>query len=37
MGAGVFDSDWSSVDDHATGVHDAQAGFFLLLCSDQSG
>jgi hypothetical protein len=37
MGTGVFDSDWASVDDHTTSVRDAQAGFFLLLCSNQSG
>jgi hypothetical protein len=36
MGAGVFDSDRASVDDHATAVHDAQAGFFFLLYSNQS-
>jgi hypothetical protein len=37
MGAGVFDPDRASVNDHATGIHDAQAGFLLLLCSNQSG
>jgi hypothetical protein len=37
MGTGVFDSDRTSVDGHATSVRDAQAGFFLLLRSDQPG
>jgi hypothetical protein len=37
MGTGVLDSDRASVNGHATSVRDAQAGFFLLLRSNQPG